>query len=83
LSVGLLGNTYGKDFADVVDAGGGALKKATFDRMVAGIGDRLLAEHLKTDVEAGTELSAQALRGLSVLVGDPGVAREIAAALSS
>lgn len=82
LSVGLGGRTYGNDFAGVVNAGGGALKNATFRRMVRAIGSRRAAQSLRTAIESGSPLDDRQARHLALLVGDSGVAREIIEALA-
>ncbi|SFH96755.1 hypothetical protein [Planctomicrobium piriforme] len=83
LKTGLANNAAGEEIADIIDAGTGTLSAATREFLQKGMADNRAATLFETAVEAGSAIDGYTQRYLGNMVGDAGVAREIAAALAS
>lgn len=79
-----LGNAEAADdIADVIDADGGTISAHSLHHLVHGMGNRQAATLFETAVNADSAIDGYTQRHLSNMLGDAGVAVEIAAELGA
>lgn len=82
LQVGLGNRAAADDLADVIDAGSGTIHNHTVECLKSGMANSKAALQMEVIANAGTGMTGIVQRHLSNMVGDAGVAREIAAELA-